>query len=102
MTRGRLCARSSWKGPNSCFPVSLCKSSIGSRGGRCESIGCGKTPRSKTIQLFSGGAAQTAKDYLDRVARYVPAEILAAYLTLLPLVIGTTKDNPPSALLSWR
>ena len=45
-------------------------------------------------KAFSGNAAEDVKDYLDRVARYVPAEILAAYLTLLPIVIGTTKEQP--------
>ena len=45
-------------------------------------------------KAFSGNAAKDIKDYLDRVARYVPAEILAAYLTLLPIIIGTTKTEP--------
>jgi hypothetical protein len=44
-------------------------------------------------RAFSGNGAQDAKDYLNRVARYVPSEILAAYLTLLPIVIGTTKTQ---------
>jgi hypothetical protein len=47
------------------------------------------------IRAFSGAdRTQEIKDYLDRVARYVPAEILAAYLTLLPIVLGTTKADP--------
>jgi hypothetical protein len=45
-------------------------------------------------KAFSGNGAKDIKDYLDRVARYVPAEILAAYLTLLPIVLGTTKTEP--------
>jgi len=44
-------------------------------------------------KAFGGNGAQNVKDYLDRVARYVPAEILAAYLTLLPIVIGTTRTQ---------
>jgi hypothetical protein len=44
-------------------------------------------------KAFSGNGTQDVKDYLNRVARYVPAEILAAYLTLLPIVIGTTRTQ---------
>lgn len=46
--------------------------------------------RPRGARAFSGNGAQDVKDYLERVAGYVPAEILAAYLTLLPIVIGTT------------
>jgi hypothetical protein len=45
--------------------------------------------------LFAGNT-KTAKTqtYLERVAKYVPAEIIAAYLTLLPIVLsGTTADT---------
>jgi hypothetical protein len=45
-------------------------------------------------RAFSGNDAEDTKNYLSRIARYVPAEILAAYLTLLPIVIGTTKAQP--------
>lgn len=45
-------------------------------------------------RAFSGNGAKDVKDYLDRVGGYVPAEILAAYLTLLPIIIGTTKTQP--------
>lgn len=45
-------------------------------------------------RAFSGDSNQSVKDYFDRVARYVPAEILAAYLTLVPIVTATTKDTP--------
>ena len=43
-------------------------------------------------RAFSGDADST-KDYLERVAKYVPSEILAAYLTLMPLVLGTTEED---------
>jgi hypothetical protein len=44
-----------------------------------------KADRSKT---------QKAQDYGERVAKYVPAEVIAAYLALLPVVIqGTTADT---------
>lgn len=36
---------------------------------------------------------QGAKDYLERIAKYVPAEILAAYLTLLPVISATTEGQ---------
>lgn len=49
--------------------------------------------RPRGARAFTGNEAQNAKDYLDRVARYVPAEILAAYLTLLPIVVATTKTE---------
>jgi len=51
-------------------------------------------PSQRGAKAFSGNRAKDVKDYLDRVARYVPAEILAAYLTLLPIVVGTTGDRP--------
>jgi hypothetical protein len=46
-------------------------------------------------KAFGGDKDHDVKDYLDRVAKYVPSEILTAYLTLLPVVIGTTRryDN---------
>ena len=50
--------------------------------------------RPRGARAFGGNATQDIKDYFDRVARYVPSEILAAYLTLLPIVIGTTKADP--------
>jgi hypothetical protein len=37
-------------------------------------------------KAFSGNGAKDIKDYLDRVARYVPAEILAAYLRRCKLI----------------
>lgn len=42
-------------------------------------------------KLFSGDdASEKAQDYLERVAKYVPAETIAAYLTLLPIVLAQT------------
>lgn len=39
-----------------------------------------------------------AKDYLERLAKYIPAEMLAAYLTLLPIVASTTDGQPTMRL----
>lgn len=47
-------------------------------------------------RLFAAGATTSEKtnSYLERVAKYVPAETIAAYLTLLPIVVsGTTADT---------
>ncbi len=46
-------------------------------------------------KLFAGeGKGEQAQEYGERVAKYVPAEIIAAYLTLLPLVLsGTDPDT---------
>jgi hypothetical protein len=41
---------------------------------------------------FSGGAdgQNPAQDYLERVAKYVPAEVIAAYLAVVPIITATT------------
>jgi hypothetical protein len=47
-------------------------------------------------KLFAAGdtTGQKAQTYLERVAKYVPAEIIAAYLSLLPVVLaGTSADT---------
>jgi len=49
-------------------------------------------------RAFSGNSKEDIKDYLDRVARYVPAEILAAYLTLVPIITATTKEKEQAVL----
>jgi len=36
---------------------------------------------------------KAVQDYLERVAKYVPAEIIAAYLTGLPVVTATTTED---------
>ncbi len=41
--------------------------------------------------LVQADPNQGVKDYLERVAKYVPGEILAAYLTITPVLIGTTE-----------
>jgi hypothetical protein len=42
-------------------------------------------------KLFSGDdKEEKAQHYLERVAKYVPAETIAAYLTLLPIVLSGT------------
>jgi hypothetical protein len=38
----------------------------------------------------SGGGL---KDYAERVAKYVPAEIIAAYLFLVPIITATTRPD---------
>jgi len=41
--------------------------------------------------MFSGSAkGDSARAYGERVAKYVPAEVIAAYLTALPIVISGT------------
>jgi hypothetical protein len=46
------------------------------------------------VTAFSGQSRDKAtKDYAERVAKYVPAEVIAAYLALVPLVIGTTEAD---------
>lgn len=45
-------------------------------------------------RAFAADAGKKAiQDYLERVAKYVPAEILAAYLTALPIISGTTDSG---------
>lgn len=49
-------------------------------------------PRDRGAHAFSREATpKNLADYLERVALYVPSEILAAYLFLLPIVRGTTE-----------
>jgi hypothetical protein len=50
-------------------------------------------PANATVRADAGGA-RDVKDYLERVAKYVPAEILAGYLTLLPIIVSTTDGQP--------
>ena len=51
-------------------------------------------PRPASGRFFSEGSQSDAvKEYLERVAKYVPAEIIAAYLTALPIIKGTTDDG---------
>ena len=52
------------------------------------------TPRPAAGGLFASGAPSDAvKEYFERVAKYVPAEIIAAYLTALPVITGTTDED---------
>lgn len=51
-------------------------------------------PKPASGRLFASDAPQDAvKEYLERVARYVPAEIIAAYLTGLPVISGSTDPD---------
>jgi hypothetical protein len=54
-------------------------------------------PRSSSSQVAASRTEvadrDPVKEYLERVAKYVPAEIIAAYLTLLPIVAGTTDED---------
>jgi hypothetical protein len=46
-------------------------------------------PRPRGGALFAGtSTGDKAQDYAERVAKYVPAEVIAAYLTLLPIVLA--------------
>jgi hypothetical protein len=51
----------------------------------------GKQPAASAYAGRSG--KQAAADYGERVAKYVPAEIIAAYLALLPIVLGDAADG---------
>lgn len=52
-------------------------------------------------KLFAGdNKGDAARDYAERVAKYVPAEIIAAYLALLPIVVsGTDPDTTRRTML---
>ena len=52
-------------------------------------------------KLFAGRpASENAQEYAERFAKYVPAEVIAAYLTLLPIVVsGTDPDTHRRTLL---
>lgn len=43
--------------------------------------------------VAGGNDKDAAQDYLERISKYVPAEILAAYLTGLPVIAATTKEG---------
>src|SRR4051794_28812621 len=52
-------------------------------------------------ELFAAtDSSGKAQEYAERVAKYVPAEVIAAYLTLLPIVLsGTDPDSDRRELL---
>lgn len=57
-------------------------------------------PKPRGARAFSADEKRTGlADYMERVARYVPTEILAAYLFLLPIVLGTTEPDAPLRLI---
>jgi hypothetical protein len=49
--------------------------------------------RPRGSNAFSGKPGENAQGYLTRVAQYVPAEILAAYLFLVPTITATTSSG---------
>lgn len=51
-------------------------------------------PIPRGARLFSGGdKGEKTQEYLERVAKYVPAEVIAAYLALLPVVLSATDPD---------
>jgi cation transport ATPase len=51
-------------------------------------------PAKGSLRAGERDGKEKAQDYGERVAKYVPAEVIAAYLALLPVIIqGTSADS---------
>jgi hypothetical protein len=50
-------------------------------------------PKPAGPTAVAAGAKPDHKAYLERVAKYVPAEVIAAYLVLIPIVEATSQEG---------
>ena len=51
------------------------------------------TPKLRGALAHGAEPPQTIKDYAERVAKYVPAEVIAAYLAITSITEGTSDPN---------
>lgn len=50
---------------------------------------------------FAAGQPQTADDYRDRLLKYIPADVVAIYLTLTGLIKSADPKTTPVQTLGW-